>query len=315
MGTGERSSADLGIQSKNGNYVKNKTVIFLHAGIFSVAGFLALLLMYQNYFFNEQAQYLLDVQEEYREYIDIMKNFLDSSTSDDRVCSHGADCDGFEPTDLTESFIVLNRDSEYLKQSMIDYIKDQQLDDLLTRVDAYGCQDASEVITAAKKSTPQLRKRTKRPIKKSAQKTVDHYPQPPDIYLSWPVERSNFWLSSRFGPRKRKGKWKFHYGVDMAAVKGTPVRAAATGKVVEAHYAPGYGNTIVVLHSNKYKTRYAHLNKIHVKKGQAVEQGAHIGDVGATGFTISKGGDASHLHFELYKNGKQINPLQMLPRL
>lgn len=295
--------------------MKNKSVLFLHASIFAISGCLAFLLAYQNYFFNTQAQSLIEVQDEYREYIDIMKNFLDSSVSEDRVCVHGADCDGFECTDLTESFVVLNRDSEYLKQSMIDYLKDQQLDELLTRVNVHEWQDQAEVAPAPKKSTPQLRKRTKRPVQKSAQKVEDHYPQPRDIYLQWPVDRGNFWLSSPYGWRRRKGVRRFHYGIDLAAPKNTPVKAAAGGTVVEARYAPGYGNTIVIAHSKKYKTRYAHLNKIRVKDGQVVEQGMHIGDVGATGFTISKGKDASHLHFEVYKFGKQINPRHMLPGL
>lgn len=298
--------------------MKNKTLLFLHVTIFSITGVLALVLMYQNYFFNAQTTYLLDVQDEYREYIDIMKNFLDSSIAEDRVCAHGADCDGFECTDLSESFLVLNRDTEYLKQSMVDYIKDQQLYDLLTRVDVDEWQDYTEITKAPEKSTPQLRKKSKRPIKKSAQKTLEEYRQPPDLYMQWPIQvhpERKFWLSSPFGWRKRKGVRRMHYGIDLAAPKNTPVNAAAGGKVVEARYAPGYGNTIVIVHSNKYKTRYAHLNKIRVKDGQVVEQGMHIGDVGATGFTISKGPDASHLHFEVYRFGKQINPLQMLPRL
>lgn len=293
--------------------MKNKTALLVHAGIFSVCGLLALGLAYQNYFFNTQATYLVEVQDEYREYIDIMKNFLDSSYSEDQVCAHGADCDGFSCTDLNESFVVLNRDSEYLKQSMIDYLKDQKLDDLLTRIDVQGWQDTTQVIKAPEKHPKKGRQRTKRPIRKSAQKIEDHYPHPNDIYLQWPVDRGSFWLSSPYGWRRRKGVRRFHYGIDLAAPKNTPVKAASGGTVVEARYAPGYGNTIVIAHSKKYKTRYAHLNKIRVKDGQVVEQGAHIGDVGATGFTISKGKDASHLHFEVYKFGKQINPRLLLP--
>lgn len=295
--------------------MNTRRIFFFHAGLFSVCGLLIVCLIYQNFFFNNQAAYLMEVQDEYREYIDIMKNFLDSSTSDDRVCVHGADCDGFECTDLNESFVLLNRDSEYLKQSMIDYIKEQKLDDLLTRIDVQGWMDYTESIKATEKPKPRGRRQVRRPIQKSAEKHVDHFPQPRDIYLQWPVERGKFWLSSPYGWRKRKGVRRFHYGIDLAAPKNTPVVAAAAGTVVEARYAPGYGNTIVVVHSKKYKTRYAHLNKIRVKNGQKVTQGMHIGDVGSTGFTISKGKDASHLHFELYKFGKQINPRLMLPNL
>src|ERR1700747_3111563 len=96
------------ITTTYGSFVNTKKTLLVHACIFSVCGLLVGFLAYQNYFFNTQAAYLVEVQDEYREYIDIMKNFLDSSTSDDRVCVHGADCDGFECNDLSESFVVLN---------------------------------------------------------------------------------------------------------------------------------------------------------------------------------------------------------------
>jgi len=99
----------------------------------------------------------------------------------------------------------------------------------------------------------------------------------------------------------------------MASLKGTPVCAAYTGIVVEARYAKGYGNTIVIAHSRKYRTRYAHLSKILVKVGQKVKRGAMIGRVGDTGYVRSSNGkDASHLHFELIEFGKKINPLPFI---
>ncbi len=64
-----------------------------------------------------------------------------------------------------------------------------------------------------------------------------------------------------FSSRKIKGKWKFHTGLDMAAVKGTPVLAAGAGIVTQALYQPGYGNTLIITHNKKFKTRYAHLAK------------------------------------------------------
>lgn len=134
-----------------------------------------------------------------------------------------------------------------------------------------------------------------------------------DMLFKWPIDRSSFWLSSFFGQRKHNGRWKFHRGIDMAAAKGTPVIAAADGVVVEARYAQGYGKTIVIAHNAKYKTRYAHLNSVLVRVGQKVERAERIGRVGATGFVRSKrGGDASHLHFEVYVFGKQVNPMYFL---
>jgi murein DD-endopeptidase MepM/ murein hydrolase activator NlpD len=130
-----------------------------------------------------------------------------------------------------------------------------------------------------------------------------------DITFAWPIERSQFWLSSFFGPR-RGG---FHRGIDMAAIKGTKVKSAGAGTVIEAGYIRGYGKRVVVLHSPKYKTRYAHLDTIKVKVGQKVETGTLLGTVGSTGHTYSvHKSDASHLHFEVCIYGKQINPLYFL---
>lgn len=85
---------------------------------------------------------------------------------------------------------------------------------------------------------------------------------------------------------------------------------AAEGIVVEARNATGYGKTVVVAHSRKYRTRYAHLDKILVKPGQKVTRSDTIGRVGSTGYVRSKKGrDASHLHFEVYAFGKKVNPM------
>ncbi len=130
----------------------------------------------------------------------------------------------------------------------------------------------------------------------------------------WPVDPTTFWISSYFGPRTIKGCKGFHQGIDMAASHGTPVVAAANGYVKEAQYAPGYGNYILLVHPGSYKTRYAHLSRIRVKKGQRVRAGQLIGNVGATGkVTKSKWGtSADHLHFEVYSKGKRVNPFSFL---
>lgn len=106
-----------------------------------------------------------------------------------------------------------------------------------------------------------------------------------------------------------------HKAIDMAAMKNTHVMAAAGGKVVEARYASGYGNTILIAHPNGYKTRYAHLNAIKVKLHAIVAAGDLIGTVGETGFIRKRGKDGSHLHFEVYHGNRAINPLAVLPRL
>ena len=98
---------------------------------------------------------------------------------------------------------------------------------------------------------------------------------------------------------------KKHYGMDFSAVRGTPVYATGDGKIVRAdNRASGYGNHIRVDHGFGYVSLYAHLNKYNVKKGQKVKRGDIIGFVGNTGRSV-----ASHLHYEISKDGKKINPL------
>jgi murein DD-endopeptidase MepM/ murein hydrolase activator NlpD len=132
-------------------------------------------------------------------------------------------------------------------------------------------------------------------------------------FFDWPVDLSLFWLSSVYGPRSHpRGGKRFHYGIDLAALKGTPVMAAATGQVIQAGFVKGYGNNIIIKHNHQYKTRYAHLHKIYVKEGQLVLQGEKIASVGATGYVRKSGRDGSHLHFEIYSNGVHVNPLKYL---
>ena len=98
---------------------------------------------------------------------------------------------------------------------------------------------------------------------------------------------------------------KKHYGMDFSAVRGTPIYATGDGKIARAdNRASGYGNHIRVDHGFGYVSLYAHLNKYNVKKGQKVKRGDIIGYVGNTGRSV-----ASHLHYEIFKDGKKINPL------
>ncbi len=191
-------------------------------------------------------------------------------------------------------------DDEYLSDDM----QMEKSDNLLTNIDLnqWSHDNVSPVvISVEEKKQPQKQQQVaKKPIK--------------DCGLSWPIDKDKFWLSSLYGPRKRiNGTWGFHHGIDMAAVKGTVAKAARDGKVVEAHFQSGYGNTVVIQHTPYLKTRYAHLNSIRVRAGQMVKCGMIVGIVGETGFIRKKGKDGSHLHFEVYEHGKRINPLHCLP--
>lgn len=115
-------------------------------------------------------------------------------------------------------------------------------------------------------------------------------------------------LTSEFGYRTSpiSKKWTLHAGIDLAAPIGTDVFACKGGVVQTAesnHYM--YGNYIDIRHEDKKISRYAHLSKILVSKGNSVKKGAVIGKVGMTGMATGP-----HLHFEIRENGKAMNPLE-----
>ena len=97
---------------------------------------------------------------------------------------------------------------------------------------------------------------------------------------------------------------KMHNGMDFTAPTGTAIYATADGKVTKAAYGRGFGRVVIIDHGFGYITKYAHLSKFNTKKGRNVKRGDIIGYVGSTG--ISSG---PHLHYEVHKNGKPINPV------
>lgn len=121
----------------------------------------------------------------------------------------------------------------------------------------------------------------------------------------WPVPSSKK-VSSHFG--KRRGR--HHDGIDIPAVTGTHIVAAASGEVTVASWMRGYGKIIVIKHNDGYHTVYAHNSKHYVRKGQKVSQGEVIGKVGSTGRS-----SGPHLHFEIRRKNKVRNPKHYLARL
>lgn len=114
-------------------------------------------------------------------------------------------------------------------------------------------------------------------------------------------------ITSGFGKRKHPilGYSKMHKGVDFGAPTGTPIYAAGDGKIVELGRKGGYGNYIRVRHNETYQTAYAHISRFakSMRNGTKVRQGQVIAYVGTTGRSTGP-----HLHFEVLKNGAQINP-------
>ena len=122
----------------------------------------------------------------------------------------------------------------------------------------------------------------------------------------WPTKG---WLSSGFGYRKSPftGRKEFHKGIDISARLKAPIIAPANGMVRFVGWDHGYGKSIIISHGHGTKTRYAHLQKALVKKGQYVKRGDTIALVGSTGRSTGP-----HLHYEVQVNGMAVNPLRYI---
>jgi murein DD-endopeptidase MepM/ murein hydrolase activator NlpD len=126
-----------------------------------------------------------------------------------------------------------------------------------------------------------------------------------DPSLDWPVDRAR--LTRGFLPNARP---RPHLGLDLASNKGTPIYAALDGTVIYAGSGfRGYGRFIIVENELGWATFYGHLDKMLVKNGEHVEKGQKIGKMGRTGRATG-----THLHFEVRKDKKAIDPLAFLPR-
>ncbi len=308
----------------------------------------SLLLITEYRFFCTQSERVVEMKEEYRTYLVAVKRVLgDYAKAKERIdelelmlekkkkngCPapeltteqtvFSEDASVYSTDDEEEpEFVILNREPAYLKRGAVSFYKRQKLGHLVATI-----ADDRWI-----NYTHRLEKQTEEEKVRHRQKTVRHrrvrrvmprslpvlrtsssaeHQVMRDITLDWPL--SHFWLSSRFGARRHpNGSFGFHFGMDMAAPKGTPVRAAASGVVVLAQRVNGYGNVIDIAHNRKYRTRYAHLDEILVRVGRQVNRGDLIGKVGDTGRVRSVGKDASHLHFEVSSFGKRLNPMHFL---
>ena len=118
---------------------------------------------------------------------------------------------------------------------------------------------------------------------------------------------SSYFTKRRYHPVLHK--WKAHLGIDYAARRGTPIVAAGSGRVIYAARMGSYGNLVKIRHADGYETRYAHMKSFRrgIRKGKYVKKGQTIGYVGTTGRSTGP-----HLHFELRKRGRAINPLRVV---
>jgi murein DD-endopeptidase MepM/ murein hydrolase activator NlpD len=117
------------------------------------------------------------------------------------------------------------------------------------------------------------------------------------------------WNAAGFGGRLHPimGRWAKHEGIDFAAPPGTPIHAAGSGVVVTAEFHPLYGNMVEIDHGGDLLTRYGHASRVLVQRGQPVNQGDKIAEVGSTGRSTGP-----HLHFEVRFKGAAQNPARFL---
>lgn len=141
----------------------------------------------------------------------------------------------------------------------------------------------------------------KEPVTEIIEKGTKVVPSRGSGSLGWPAVGG--YISSQMGTR-----WgRMHNGIDIARPSNRSILAADNGTVVSAGYDGAYGNRIVINHNNGLKTTYSHLNSISVNVGQTVSKGQTIGVMGQTGRSTGV-----HLHFEVYSNGRLVNPMSYL---
>jgi murein DD-endopeptidase MepM/ murein hydrolase activator NlpD len=116
-------------------------------------------------------------------------------------------------------------------------------------------------------------------------------------------------ISSYFGERADPftGVPNYHNGIDIVNRPGTPILAAMAGTVADIGFNYNYGNYVILKHSGQYQTLYGHLTRYVVTRGQKVQQGDKIGELGTTGYSTGP-----HLHFSIFHNGQPVDPLRFL---
>jgi len=268
--------------------------------------------------FKTETKKMILVRQEYHYFLNCLKQTIQHENNDEEIN---------EDTDSVDDISQCNDDtsSDELEVSLPENVVKQKTEVMVDSEEEpkefqFISSDDEKQLKNLRQQTRQVvqaRKKVKKKPLAARQvgqlKKITPQVMPQDFTFHWPLELHHFWISSLFGARKQaNGAPGFHSGVDLAAMKGTPVKSAAPGVVIQAQYLPGYGNNILIHHNKHYRTRYAHLDSMNVIEGQKVSQGQKIGTVGATGSVRKTGRDASHLHFEIYHNGSHVNPLRYL---
>lgn len=220
------------------------------------------------------------------------------------------------PVKKTTAKKTASRTTSIYRLEQLSYEKLVNLVDSVLDLDQINQQLLSELNKAIELKQQNSSAVCNLPVKDFITEHWDHVkmnPYPKNIPLSTTIkfikEQNNFSLpvsgkiTSPFGWRDKRN----HYGLDLDLQYGTPVRCTFKGVVRFARYYKGYGNLVIVRHSNGLETFYAHFSRIKVKEGQHINAGQVIGLGGNTG--NSRG---THVHFEIRYQGLPINPAQVI---
>ena len=222
--------------------------------------------------------------------------------------------------------LILQQEREELeenKKQMEDTQKEleakrEEADKLLAELVALG-EEYEELLHAAESEAKDIAKdinRVENQIKEESKPSTSK-PTGGDASNDYYIPSSASWLvpckysrfSSPFGWRIHPvyKDWRFHYGVDLGAAKGTPIKATRSGKVTVATYGSSAGYYVKIDHGDGFSSVYMHMTHYIVKKGDKVEQGQVIGYVGSTGTSTG-----NHLHFAIIYKGEYVNPAKYI---
>lgn len=184
--------------------------------------------------------------------------------------------------------------------------KEMQLEDILEVQQEEEARIQAAILSATKQEDKVVESNTS--TSNDDNKYTDVSTSSPTISNSHELQKPvvSYRITSKFGWRTHPvtGGKKFHYGIDLAAGKGTPIMASQSGEVVISQYSSSYGNYIVVNHGDGIATLYAHLDERLASVGDKVKVGQVIGKMGSTGMSTGP-----HLHFEVRVNGEKVDPM------
>lgn len=160
-----------------------------------------------------------------------------------------------------------------------------------------------KVIYQALEDALSIAEKEQKQLKELKAYVSDVYSKMSAVPSTWPIYGR---LSSGYG--YRYSPWRgFHSGIDIKANYGDVIKATAPGLVVHSGWRSGYGKTIIIKHSFGYSTLYGHCSRLLISKGERVKTGQEIARIGTTGYSTG-----AHLHYEVRKDNRHINPMAFL---